>query len=162
MKLDTRQRYSLFKAVEPGRRSPRETDVIILCDLLDKTLPTFNPDFCTRQSLPVATELPELIMRRVEAAFTTCRHEEKTVALCERLLTLQPTTGQKPPDKMPDKPDKVADKITRTSYVPKKATPSKGRPRSQTPSAEAERKRKAREKKKAALDQLLKGQGPRK
>jgi hypothetical protein len=153
--MDQRQRYALYKLIETARRHTRETNVIILCDLLDKLLPTMNPDYCTRQNIPLATTLPDLLAQRIANA-KAYPHEEHTMALLERLNHYFPA-GQTLPDKPPaDKPP-TPDKPPSTSFVQKKATPSGGRPRSLTPSTEAERKRKAREKKKTELEQILKG-----
>lgn len=167
--LDQRQQVALVQTIERTKRKTTDINTITLCDLALAIIPL------RRQPSPLTPSIPPWLTNQIQAhinrtpphilehastlLITSDEVDPKRMAAftLETLTLLRPDKipGQNQPDKM----DKIKppDKIPTTSPIQKQATHSRGRPPSKTPSAEAERKRDARARKKAALDQILKG-----
>jgi len=155
--MDERQQIALVKAIDRTMRKTTDVDVVDLCHIAYKLFPLRLP--------PTAVTIPLrllLIAQNHLASTTTSDEANDLRQVCKWIISRQDKTllPNVPNNTVPENPPSVPKNISGTN-VPKKATRPRGRPPSQTPKSEAERKAEYRARKHTELELILKGTKPK-
>jgi len=178
--MDNRQQISLVHAIERVMRKTQDLNTILLVQLAYKFF-ELSPLRLPPPINPLPAPLPLLEHATRLLADKTNTNEAEDIRRLASFILSRATHPTIAPDKSPKNvplnhvPKNVPENppenppgpknIFRDTNVPEKATPPKGRrgrPPTKTPKSEAMRKAEWRARKKAELDQLLKGKEPKK